>query len=218
MPAVALELFHTYTLIHDDLPCMDNDAVRRGKPTVHVAFGEANALLAGDALQALAFELVARTTAPPPHHPNQLALELALAAGSRGVVGGQVEDLISANRLPDRITMDFIHLHKTADLFRAAVRMGAVLAGAQSGRLDSLTRYATALGLSFQITDDLLDMPAGAARPPEASGCVAVYGEKEARLRASELTGEACSALVGLDNSTVEPLRAIAEFALARTS
>ena len=220
MPAVALELFHTYTLIHDDLPCMDNDAVRRGKPAVHVAFGEANALLAGDALQSLAFELVARTTAPPPHHPNQLALELALAAGSRGVVGGQVEDLASAGRLPDEPTITFIHLHKTADLFRAAVRLGAIAAGAHSENLAAMTQYGTALGLAFQITDDLLDVPPTATRQqvPSPSTCLAVYGDKEARRRAIELTRDACSALGNFDRTLAQPLVAAAEFALLRAS
>ncbi len=157
LPGLATELLHAYTLMHDDLPCMDNDLWRRGKPTVHMAFGEACALLAGDALQALAFEVLARASAPAPYDTGRLVAELAGAAGSRGVVGGQVVDLAAVNASPTPATIDFIHARKTAALFRAAVRMGAMVAGADSAQLAAFTDYAVNLGIAFQIADDLLD-------------------------------------------------------------
>ncbi|NQT94759.1 MAG: polyprenyl synthetase family protein [Lentisphaerae bacterium] len=157
LPAVAVELLHTYTLVHDDLPCMDDDIERRGNPTCHIAFGEANAVLAGDALQALAFEILASLPGSGHFPPARFVQELALAAGSRGVVGGQVEDIRLEGHDVTADDIRFVHLHKTADLFRAAVRMGAMAGGASDEQLSLLTRFAVDLGLSFQIADDLLD-------------------------------------------------------------
>jgi geranylgeranyl diphosphate synthase type II len=213
-PAVAVELLHTYTLVHDDLPAMDDDAERRGRPSCHVAFGEATAILVGDALQALAFETLAAYPAPPPYPPVQLVRELAAAAGSLGVVGGQVEDIAGAGRAPDEAMIDFIHRHKTADLFRAAIRMGAISAGATEADLESLTRYAVALGLAFQVVDDVLDASYGEMQP-DGFSCIEVYGMEGARGRASELTAEASEALRDVAGNT-EPLAALAEQMLKR--
>jgi len=150
--ACALELLHTYTLIHDDLPAMDDDTLRRGKPTCHIAFDEATAILAGDALLTLAFEVLAR-------HPqgSAPAAELARAAGSRGVIGGQAEDLAAEGQVPDAGLVEYIHRHKTAALIRAACVTGGLCAGAEDKQLAALAAYGEHLGLAFQITDDLLD-------------------------------------------------------------
>jgi geranylgeranyl diphosphate synthase type II len=204
-----VELLHTYTLIHDDLPCMDDDDFRRGKPTAHKVFGEANAVLAGDALQALAFDLAARG-------PTALLVrELAAAAGSRGVVGGQVADL-SAPAQPDAVAIAFIHLHKTADLFKASVRMGAIAGGSNDAELAALTEYAQSLGLAFQITDDLLDeAPQRRGARPDLS-CLSVYPREEAQRMAGALTEKAIMALRACRRGPTEPLAAIAIFVQER--
>lgn len=209
-PAAAIELLHTYTLVHDDLPCMDDDDLRRGKPTAHIAFGEANAVLAGDALQALAFEILASATVPRQYPVNQLVIELAHAAGSRGVVGGQVEDL-AAGRNPEPDTLACIHLHKTADLFRTATRMGGIAAGASDTQLEALSEYGVNLGLAFQIADDLLD-----EMEVDGTNCVNVYGRDKVRKMAAEMTEVAINAIEHLDSRQAEPLTAIARFAIER--
>lgn len=218
MPAaVAVELFHTFTLIHDDLPSMDNDDLRRGRPTCHKIFGEANAVLAGDALQALSFEIVARTNAMPPYSPTQLVIELAEAAGSRGVVGGQVEDLLAETSATEE-QIRFIHMHKTADLFRAAIRMGAMAAGAQPDTLKLLSDYGVSIGLAFQIADDLLDaedVAAGRAKP--GASCLTVMTAETARREANELITKALASIEPLKDPRFEPLRAIARFTVERT-
>ena len=155
-PAAAIELLHNYTLVHDDLPAMDNDVERRGKPSVWVKFGEANAILAGDALQALAFRVAARS----PRNVPAILDELGLRAV--GVVRGQVEDLVlakakEAGASADSETVDFVYEHKTADLFVAAATMGALAVGASADAVDRLRRFALNLGLAFQYEDDLLD-------------------------------------------------------------
>ena len=163
MPAAcALEMVHTYSLIHDDLPAMDDDDLRRGKPTSHRKFGEATAILAGDALLTLAFETIARRTKDGPV-AAKLCAELAGAAGADGMVGGQVLDLLGEGKRPDRRRLEAIHKRKTAALIRASVRMGAIAGGATSKALAALSRYGGALGLLFQITDDLLDETGDAA-------------------------------------------------------
>ena len=224
LPAAALELLHTYTLIHDDLPAMDNDALRRGKPTCHVAFGEANAILAGDALLTLAFEWMALCAPPSPYQPNQYALELAEAAGSRGVIAGQVEDLAAEGRPASAGHVEFIHLHKTAALFRAAARIGAMAGGAGEKAFDALTVYGCDLGLAFQIVDDILNATstaealgktAGSDRERSKATWVAVHGLEAARRRAEELSEQAVNRLAGL-RGDVEPLRALARFAVDR--
>ncbi len=222
--AAAIELLHTYTLIHDDLPAMDNDDLRRGRPTTHRVFGEANAILAGDALLTLSFELLAECPAPAPHPPCALAGELAHAVGSRGLAGGQFEDLAAEGEAPTADRLEFIHRNKTARLFEAACRMGAIAAGADAGEVDRLGCYGDRLGIAFQIADDLLN----ATSTPEALGkaagsdtargkltAVAVYGLDEARARARALIEEARDQLDGI-GAAAEPLQAIAAFAIDR--
>jgi geranylgeranyl diphosphate synthase type II len=158
--ACALEMVHTYSLIHDDLPAMDDDPVRRGKPSNHVVFGEGIAILAGDALLTEAFALMsgpaARAAAPADTIVRAIA-ELATASGAEGMVGGQTADLLAEGEMPDFARVESIHRRKTGALLRAAVRMGGLLGGADERRLEALTRYGEALGLAFQVADDLLD-------------------------------------------------------------
>ena len=221
LPAVALECLHTYTLIHDDLPAMDNDDLRRGLPTCHKKFDEATAILAGDALLTLAFELLAR--APP---TAELVLELAAAAGSRGVVAGQAEDLAAEGREPDAARLEYIHAHKTGALIRAACRMGALVGGANAEQLAALTTYAEKIGLAFQIADDVLNVTSTAKQLGKAVGSdaarrkmtyVSLYGLKSARALALALAAQAVVALVPL-GARAEPLAALAEFTVQRKS
>jgi geranylgeranyl diphosphate synthase type II len=149
--ACALELIHTYSLIHDDLPCMDNDDLRRGKPTLHKVFGEGMAVLAGDALHALAFELLSKTKNP------KLISEIAHEIGTYGMVGGQAADLQAERKKVTISQVNFIHSHKTGALMKASVRAGAILGGAQGEKLGALTSYGEKFGLAFQIVDDILD-------------------------------------------------------------
>jgi geranylgeranyl diphosphate synthase type II len=223
--ALAIEILHTYTLIHDDLPSMDDDTLRRGQPTLHIVAGEANAILAGDALLTLAFEWLAEVRAPPPYPPNQLSLELAHAAGSRGVVGGQIEDLAAEGRAADPDTVDYIHRHKTAALLRASVRMGGIAAGAGNRALAALTAYGDAIGLAFQIMDDILNETSTAATLGKAASSdrqrgkmtyVAAHGLAAARERARQLTEDAVAALQPLPGNR-EPLMALARWMTERT-
>ena len=159
--ASSLELIHTYSLIHDDLPSMDNDDFRRGKPTNHKVYGEAMAILAGDALLTMAFELcsqAANLDGIDPARQVRLVHELAVGSGNRGMVGGQVLDIQAENQDIDLTTLQSIHQHKTGMLIRAAVRMGALTAGATESQLNSLTAYAEDIGLAFQIADDVLNV------------------------------------------------------------
>jgi geranylgeranyl diphosphate synthase type II len=221
LPALALECLHTYTLIHDDLPAMDDDDLRRGLPTCHKKFDEATAILAGDALLTLAFELLARATPAA-----QLVLELAEAAGSRGVVGGQAEDLAAEGRAPDAELLEFIHTNKTGKLLRAACRMGALTAGADAGQLAALTTYAAKIGLAFQIADDVLNVTSTPQQLGKAVGSdaarkkmtyVALYGLETARAKAAALIVEAQAALKPL-GTPAAPLVALAEFTVRRSS
>lgn len=225
LPAIALEALHTYTLIHDDLPAMDNDDLRRGKPTCHVVFGEATAILAGDALLTLAFEWLAQTQAPPPYHPNQLSLELAHAAGSLGVIGGQVDDLQAEGQPPNAERVDSIHRRKTGALLRASVRMGGMAAGANHSALDALTSYGENVGLAFQITDDILNETSSAGALGKSAHSdrrrgkmtyISVHGMEAARRRAAQLTKESLAAIQSLPGRT-EPLAALARSMGTRT-
>ena len=227
LPGLAIEILHTYTLIHDDLPCMDDDELRRGRPTCHVKFGEANALLAGDALLTLAFEWVADSTPAGPYTAADLARELAIGAGSQGVIGGQVEDLAAEGRPADAALLDYIHRHKTAALIRAAVRMGGMCGGAGAGPLDALTRYGEASGLAFQVADDLLNATSTSAQLGKPVGSdqergkltyVAVHGLASSRTRAEALVAEALAALAILPGPEAMPLRALAEHSIRRAS
>ena len=213
-PACAVELLHTYTLVHDDLPCMDNDVLRRGQPTVHAKYGEALGVLTGDALQTFAFELLARTPEVRPGTVARLVAELASAAGAAGVVAGQVEDIRFA-AAPTRDVIDYVFQHKTADLFRAAARLGAIAAGAAEPDLGRLSAYADHLGFAFQIIDDLLDaQEAKSDTRPELS-CLDIMSQAEARDWALQHTRQASEALVGLPGD-IAPLSALATDLLNR--
>jgi geranylgeranyl pyrophosphate synthase len=207
--AVAVELVHTYSLIHDDLPCMDDDALRRGRPSVHVAFGEATAVLAGDALLAAAFGALAEAKAEP---ARQLAAlrELARAAGAAGLVGGQQDDLAGAARGASGI--EGVHARKTGALFAAAVAGGAALCGAPEATQARLRRFGSELGVAFQIADDLLDEGAD-------TGCslVAAIGAPAARDRAEALLASVLASLEPLA-APAEPLRALARLAVRRSA
>jgi geranylgeranyl diphosphate synthase type II len=221
-PAAAVELIHAYSLVHDDLPAMDDDDLRRGQPTVHRAFDEATAILAGDALQSLAFEVLARAA-----HPRLPALifTLAVAAGRDGMVGGQALDLAAVGGHPDVEALATMHAHKTGALICAAVRMGALTAvPEQDPRVAALDRYAEALGLAFQIHDDVLDVIGDTQTLGKASGAdaardkptyPALLGLEGARRRAQELTDEALAALAPLGEAG-DPLAQLARYMIER--
>ncbi len=221
-PAAAVELIHAYSLVHDDLPAMDDDDLRRGQPTVHRAFDEATAILAGDALQSLAFEVLAR--AAHPRLPAQI-LTLAVAAGRDGMVGGQALDLAAVGGHPDVEALATMHAHKTGALICAAVRMGALTAvPEQDPRVAALDRYAEALGLAFQIHDDVLDVIGDTQTLGKASGAdaardkptyPALLGLEGARRRAHELTDEALAALAPLGEAG-DPLARLARYMIER--
>jgi farnesyl diphosphate synthase len=164
--AAAVEIIHAYSLVHDDLPAMDDDSLRRGRPTCHIAFGEATAILAGDALQALAFEVLARDTAQrdaPSIHVEMLAT-LAAACGSHGMAGGQALDLAAVGKHLTPPQLERMHVQKTGALIRASVRLGALAAGCNDANLlDALERYGHCIGLAFQIRDDILDIEGDSA-------------------------------------------------------
>ena len=221
-PAAAVELIHAYSLVHDDLPAMDDDDLRRGQPTVHRAYDEATAILAGDALQSLAFEVLAR--AAHPRLPT-LMLTLAQAAGRDGMVGGQALDLAAVGGHPDVEALATMHAHKTGALIRASVRMGALIAVAEDdARVAALESYAQALGLAFQIHDDVLDVTGDTRTLGKASGAdaardkptyPALLGLDGARARAFELTEEALAALAPLGDAST-PLAELARYMLER--
>lgn len=226
LPALAIEVLHTYTLIHDDLPALDNDSLRRGKPTAHVKFGEANAILAGDALLTLAFEWMAQCEAPRPHSPNAYALELAVAAGSRGVIGGQCEDMAGEGKQPKPALVDFIHLNKTAKLIRAATRIGAMAGGAAPAQVDALGLYGEKLGMAFQVADDVLNETSTPAQLGKAAGSdrkrgkmtyVTVFGLDEAREKAKHLVEQAIRALPSLPGGSA-CLEELARFMTTRSN
>ncbi len=215
-PAAAVEFLHAYSLIHDDLPAMDDDDFRRGLPTCHRRFGEAHAILAGDALQALAFGVLAGADYPPAT-TVQLLRELAAAAGPAGITGGQSADLAGPDETIDTERLDYIHQHKTADLFRCACRMGALAAGADDGRLTALTDYGNALGHAFQLIDDLLDADDSGSADHDQGSSLRVHGEADVRRMAREATARACAAADAL-GPTGEPLAALATAMLERTT
>jgi len=229
-PAAAIELIHTYSLVHDDLPCMDDDALRRGRATVHVAFDEATAVLVGDALQALAFETLARA-----ERGGELCAVLARAAGAAGMVGGQVLDLalelggrgprVPASTGPDVDAVLDMHARKTAALFSAAAEMGAVVAGASSAERGLAATFGRALGVAFQAVDDLLDVTGDArtlGKTPgkdaalERATLVAALGVEGARARAGELGRAAREALAALRWKEDGPAGRLIDFVLLR--
>ena len=249
--AAALELIHTYSLIHDDLPAMDNDELRRGKPTNHKVFGEAIAILSGDALLTEAFFMMVNAnnrdagsmindTAETHHlhgkHVQKTASsrfchlllravgEVAFAAGVRGMVGGQAQDILAENSEPDKETLVFIHRHKTAALIAASVRVGPILADSGTKMLRSLTRYGDNMGLAFQIVDDLLDVEGttpelgktvGSDRKKRKLTYPALYGIEVARRKAQECLADALHALE-IFGSEADPLREIAHYLVMR--
>ena len=169
--ACAFEMIHTYSLIHDDLPSMDDDDLRRGRPTCHIKFGEATAILAGDALQALAFETIAEDKSLSAEFRIRIIAELSRAAGTpSGMVSGQARDLDGESRTVDAASLDQIHLQKTGALISAAARCGAIIGGANEAELRAVSEYGANLGLLFQITDDLLDVTASASAMGKTPG------------------------------------------------
>lgn len=223
--AAAVEMVHAYSLIHDDLPCMDDDELRRGKPANHIVYGEAVALLAGDALLTEAFALLAITTSHGATDSQALkALRaLAWAAGSRGMVGGQAEDLANTGAV-DLATLDFINDGKTGALIRSALAMGATLSGAKDGELQALDLYGAKIGRAFQIIDDLLDevgsvevtgKPSGSDRALGKLTYPGILGLEGARHAARKLIAEAKETLTELTGET-GPLEEIADFVLSR--
>ena len=227
--ACAMEMIHTYSLIHDDLPAMDDDDFRRGRPTNHKVFGEANAILAGDALLTEAFRLLADPAANRGIAPD-VALRvieiIARCAGSQGMVGGQVVDMESEGQPIDFAVLQYIHTRKTGALFLASIQAGALLGGGSEAQLAALTRYGETAGLAFQIADDILDIVGNQAElgkdvgSDQARGKAtypALLGLSEARRRAEELRDLALEALEPL-GPAAEPLRAIASYIVDRTS
>ena len=216
--ACALELVHTYSLVHDDLPAMDDDDLRRGRPTSHRRFGEASALLAGDALLTEAFALLAGISDPA--LARRLTGELAEAAGARGMVGGQVLDIEAAGQTLAQPELEHMHRLKTGRLLRAAVRCGALLGGADEGALATLTRMAEALGLLFQVTDDILDVTGDVRALGKTPGKDAAVGKPTfpdllgldgARAHAAGLADQARAALSSF-GAAAEPLRELVRF------
>jgi geranylgeranyl diphosphate synthase type II len=222
--ACAVEMIHTYSLIHDDLPCMDDDDLRRGRPTNHKVYGEAIATLAGDGLLTDAFRIAANGNGIPPAVVVATIADLAAAAGSEGMVGGQVIDLLGEGRRLALSELELLHGKKTGCLFVAAVCGGARLGGADEAQLAALREYATALGLAFQVTDDLLDVEALSddvgkrTGKDEARGKAtypSILGVDRSRELARELAARAHAALAGFAQSA-GPLRAMAAFAVER--
>lgn len=222
--ACAVELVHTYSLIHDDLPCMDNDDLRRGRPTSHKVFGEGMAVLAGDALLTEAFAILASAKPKRPANAADLAAELARASGSRGLIAGQVADLEAEGKEPSEPALYFIHAAKTGVLLRAALKLGGLCGGGSKKQIAALDRLGFALGLAFQIQDDILDATQSAkklgktAGKDAASGKMtfpALYGLESSRDLAVRWTDEAVSALRPF-GTRGEKLRALALLILSR--
>ena len=225
--AVAVELIHAYSLVHDDMPCMDNDVLRRGKPTVHVQFGEAQALLAGDALQAFAFELLTpddeRISAAVQAH---LCRQLAHAAGSAGMAGGQAIDLASVGLSLTEDQLRQMHRLKTGALLEGSVMMGATCAGAQATARAALQNYGAAVGLAFQVVDDILDVTADSVTLGKTAGkdaasdkptYVSLLGLERAQQYASQLLEQAHAALADSGLPDVRALAALADMVVRRS-
>ncbi len=224
--AAAVELIHAYSLVHDDMPAMDNDALRRGKPTVHVEFDEATALLVGDALQSLAFDILsAHPLAPDADTQLQMVRLLAQASGSRGMAGGQAIDLASVGKPLDLTELEFMHIHKTGALIRASVLLGAQCGTVSDSTLAALDHYAKCIGLAFQVVDDVLDAEAPTATLGKTAGkdaaankptYVSLLGAPRAHELALELRADAHAALADL-GAPAARLRQLADFVVERT-
>ncbi|MDX1302448.1 (2E,6E)-farnesyl diphosphate synthase [Photobacterium sp.] len=228
-PAAAVECIHAYSLIHDDLPAMDDDELRRGQPTCHIAFDEATAILAGDALQTLAFEILADGPLSPEGHTRRVAMikELAQASGAAGMCMGQVLDLEAEGKHVDLQQLKSIHKHKTGALIRCAVRLGALAAGPKSvAVLPQLDQYAEAIGLAFQVQDDILDVtsdtetlgkPQGSDLALEKSTYPALLGLEGAKEKAQQLYQEALQALDAIPYNTHQ-LEVFARYIIERNN
>lgn len=220
--ACAIEMIHCFSLIHDDLPAIDNDELRRGVPTCHVKFGEAVAILAGDALFALAFEALAQQDASPDKTVQTLKV-LTKAVGSFGLVGGETIDILSEGQRVSPETLDIIHNRKTASLIGASCEVGAILGGGTLDQIQKLRTYGESIGLAFQIADDILNetgteeqlgKSAGSDRDRQKATYPAIHGIPKSRERALELVGLAMTSVEGL--SKQKELSAIAEFTVTR--
>ena len=223
--ACAVELIHAYSLVHDDMPCMDDDVMRRGKPTTHVAFGEAQAMLAGDAMQALAFEVLTPDTGIAPALQARLCSLLARSAGHDGMAGGQAIDLASIGKQLDECTLRDMHRRKTGVLLQASVMMGAACGPASAQATKSLSDYGAALGLAFHVVDDILDVTqasevlgktAGKDQDANKPTYVSVLGLGAARALAQQLRAEAKAALAATGLADVSHLSLLADSVVER--
>jgi geranylgeranyl diphosphate synthase type II len=225
--ACALEMIHTYSLIHDDLPALDNDDLRRGRPTCHKVFGDAMAILAGDALLTLAFEVLARLENADAERRVDLVRELATASGTvGGMIGGQVNDLEGEGKYPTAELLDSIHRAKTGALLRASVRMGAIYAGADAAQLAALTKFGEHIGLAFQIVDDILDVEQSSEALGKTAGkdaaqhkitFPAVYGIEDSR-RMAEDERLAAHLALNLFDERATRLRELADLIVQRNA
>lgn len=227
--AGSLELIHTYSLIHDDLPAMDDDDLRRGRPTCHKVYGEAIAILAGDGLLNLAFEVLAdprRTKAVSANRLITIIKEIGAASGIKGMVGGQVVDIESEGKEIDFPTLEYIHTHKTGALIRSSVRVGALYAMAGKRQFAALTRYGGLVGLAFQIADDILDITGkqeelgkdvGSDLKKGKKTFPSFFGLEESRLRANEVADKAVHSLRDFDRKA-DPLRELAKYIVKRVN
>jgi geranylgeranyl diphosphate synthase type II len=223
--ACALECIHTYSLVHDDLPSMDNDDFRRGRPTCHKVFGEGIAILAGDALLTIAFEIVSSARPAPRYNMSILLREVAVAAGSQKLIAGQVADLEAEGRNVKRDELRFIHENKTAAILKTSVRLGAMSANADAKKLRAITQFGHELGLAFQVIDDILDVTqtseilgksAGKDIAAKKATYPAVIGLEKSRAEARRLTRQAHDALSVFAGSQAEALHALANYLLER--
>ena len=223
--ACALECIHTYSLVHDDLPSMDNDDYRRGRPTCHKVFGEGIAVLAGDALLTIAFEIVSRAKPAPRYDMSILLREIAVAAGSKKLIAGQVADLEAEGRKVKRNQLRFIHENKTAAILKSSIRLGAMSANADAKKLRAVTQFGHGLGLAFQVIDDILDVTqsseilgksAGKDIAAKKATYPAVIGLEKSRAEARRLTHQAHDALSVFRDGEAESLHCLANYLLDR--
>jgi geranylgeranyl diphosphate synthase type II len=223
--ACALECIHTYSLVHDDLPSMDNDDYRRGRPTCHKVFGDGIAVLAGDALLTIAFEIVSRAKPAPRYDMSILLREIAVAAGSQKLIAGQVADLEAEGRKVKRDQLRFIHENKTAAILKSSIRLGAMSANADAKKLRAVTQFGHGLGLAFQVIDDILDVTqsseilgksAGKDIAAKKATYPAVIGLEKSRAEARRLTRQAHDALSVFRDDEAEPLHCLANYLLER--
>ncbi len=223
--ACALECIHTYSLVHDDLPSMDNDDYRRGRPTCHKVFGDGIAVLAGDALLTIAFEIVSMAKPARRYDMSTLLREIAVAAGSQRLIAGQVADLEAEGRDVKRDQLRFIHENKTAAILKSSVRLGAMSANADAKKLRAITQFGRGLGLAFQVVDDILDVTqtseilgksAGKDIAARKATYPAVIGLEKSQAEARRLTRQAHDALSVFRGGDAEPLHALANYLLER--